>query len=36
MDLAELARGYYRAFENHDRSFIENGLAPVFIASSTS
>lgn len=30
MDLTELARGYYRAFENHDRSFIEDGLAPGF------
>jgi hypothetical protein len=30
MDLTQLARGYYRAFENHDRSFIENNLAPGF------
>lgn len=30
MDLMELARGYYRAFENHDRSFIEDNLAPGF------
>jgi ketosteroid isomerase-like protein len=30
MDLTELARRYYRAFEDHDRSFIENNLAPGF------
>lgn len=30
MELIELARGYYRAFENHDRSFIENNLAEGF------
>ena len=30
MDLTNLARGYYRAFENHDWSFIENNLAPGF------
>lgn len=26
----ELARRYYRAFEDHDRSFIEDNLAPGF------
>ena len=30
MDLMELARGYYRAFENYDRAFIENNLAQGF------
>lgn len=30
MNLMDLARGYYRAFENHDRSFIEDNLAEGF------
>ena len=30
MDLRDIARRYYRAFENHDRSFIENNLADGF------
>lgn len=30
MDLTELARGYYRAFETGDRAFVENNLAPGF------
>ena len=30
MDLREFAKSYYRAFENHDRSFIENNLADGF------
>ena len=30
MDLTELAKGYYRAYERHDRAFIENNLAPGF------
>jgi ketosteroid isomerase-like protein len=30
MDLTQLARAYYRAFEDHNRSFIENALAPDF------
>ena len=30
MDLAELAKGYYRAFERHDRSFMEENLRPDF------
>jgi ketosteroid isomerase-like protein len=30
MDLIELAKSYYRAFERHDRAFMENMLAPDF------
>ncbi len=30
MDLTEIARGYYRAFETGDRAFVENNLAPGF------
>lgn len=30
MDLTELAKSYYRAFENYDRAFIEDNLAPGF------
>ena len=30
MDLIELAKGYYRAFERHDRSFMEENLRPDF------
>lgn len=30
MDLTELAKRYYRAFENHDRAFIEENLAEGF------
>jgi ketosteroid isomerase-like protein len=30
MDLTELAKGYYRAFERHDRSFMEENLRPDF------
>ena len=30
MDLKDIARGYYRAFEQHDRSFIEQNLADGF------
>lgn len=30
MDLRELAKGYYRAFERHDRAFMEENLAPDF------
>ena len=30
MDLAELAKGYYRAFERHDRRFMEENLRPDF------
>jgi hypothetical protein len=30
MDLIEVAKGYYRAFENYDRAFIEGNLAPGF------
>ena len=29
-DLRELAKGYYRAFERHDRAFIEDNMAPGF------
>ncbi len=30
MDLKELAKGYYRAFERHDRTFMEENLRPDF------
>ena len=30
MDLVELAKGYYRAYETHDRAFVEDNLAPGF------
>ncbi len=30
MDLTEIAKGYYRAFETGDRAFVENNLAPGF------
>jgi ketosteroid isomerase-like protein len=30
MELTELARGYYDAYERHDRAFMENCLAPGF------
>ena len=30
MDLTELAKGYYRAYERHDRSFMEETLRPDF------
>jgi ketosteroid isomerase-like protein len=30
MDLIELAKGYYRAYETHDRAFVEDNLAPGF------
>lgn len=30
MDLKEQARGYYRAFERHDRGFLEESLRPDF------
>ncbi|MBC8036989.1 MAG: nuclear transport factor 2 family protein [Rhizobiales bacterium] len=30
MDLIELAKGYYRAYETSDRAFVENNLAPGF------
>src|SRR5262245_41128603 len=30
MELTELARGYYRAFERHDRAFMEQHLAENF------
>jgi ketosteroid isomerase-like protein len=30
MDLRELAKGYYRAFERHDRAFMEENLAADF------
>ena len=30
MDLAELAKGYYRAYERHDRAFMEEYLAADF------
>jgi ketosteroid isomerase-like protein len=30
MDLTELAKGYYRAYERHDRSFMEENLRPDF------
>ena len=30
MDLTELAKGYYRAFERHDRGFMEDNLRPDF------
>ena len=30
MDLIELAKGYYRAYETHNRAFIEDNLAPGF------
>ena len=30
MDLIELAKGYYRAFERHDRGFMEENLRPDF------
>jgi ketosteroid isomerase-like protein len=30
MDLTELARGYYGAYERHDRAFMEISLAPGF------
>ena len=30
MDLTELARGYYRAYERHDRAFMEANLRPDF------
>lgn len=29
-DLREIARGYYRAYERHDRSFMEENLAADF------
>ena len=29
-DLIELAKGYYRAYERHDRSFMEENLATDF------
>jgi ketosteroid isomerase-like protein len=30
MDLRELAKGYYRAYERYDRAFMEEHLAPDF------
>jgi len=30
MELTELARGYYRAYEKDDRAFVENNLAEGF------
>ena len=30
MDLTELAKAYYRAYETGDRAFVENNLAPGF------
>ena len=30
MDLTELAKAYYRAFERHDRSFMEENLSADF------
>jgi ketosteroid isomerase-like protein len=30
MDLRELAKGYYHAFERHDRAFMEENLAADF------
>ena len=30
MDLTELAKGYFRAYEAGDRAFVENALAPGF------
>ena len=30
MTLAEIAKGYYRAFETQDRAFVENNLAEGF------
>ena len=30
MDLTELAKGYYRAYERHDRAFMEEHLAAAF------
>jgi ketosteroid isomerase-like protein len=30
MDLREQARGYYRAYERHDRGFMEENLRPDF------
>ena len=30
MDLTELAKGYYRAYERGDRAFVENNLAEGF------
>src|SRR5437660_12037000 len=30
MELTELAKGYYRAYETDDRAFVENNLAPGF------
>ena len=30
MELTQLAKAYYRAFEIHDRMFIEDNLAPGF------
>lgn len=30
MDLTELAKAYYRAFERHDRGFMEENLRPDF------
>lgn len=30
MDLTERAKAYYRAFERHDRAFLEENLAPDF------
>jgi ketosteroid isomerase-like protein len=30
MELTELAKAYYRAFERHDRAFLEGNLRPDF------
>lgn len=30
MELTELAKAYYRAFERHDRAFLEENLRPDF------
>ena len=30
MELIELAKGYYRAYETHDRDFVADNLAPDF------
>jgi ketosteroid isomerase-like protein len=30
MELTELAKGYYHAYETGDRAFVENNLAPGF------
>jgi hypothetical protein len=30
VELIELAKGYYRAYERDDRAFVENNLAPGF------